>query len=67
MPAKLKTQPTAAPTRKVLFGAVAGVLAYLLSVSAAQIWGAEIPPEIATAIPVFAALATSYVVRDREE
>ncbi|TVS18811.1 MAG: hypothetical protein EA417_02180 [Gammaproteobacteria bacterium] len=63
---ELKTQPTAAPTRKVLFGAVAGILVYLLTFASGHVWGAEIPGEIASAIPVLAALATSYIVRDRD-
>jgi putative flippase GtrA len=67
MPEKLVDQPSAKPTRKVLFGTIAGVVGYALMVAAAQVWGPELPDEIAQAIPVLAALATSYVVRDREQ
>ena len=67
MPEKLVDQPSSKPTRKVLFGTVAGVVGYALMVLAAHVWGPEIPDEIAQAIPVLAALATSYIVRDREQ
>ena len=67
MPDKLVDQPSSKPTRKVLFGTVAGVVGYALMVAAAHVWGSDIPDEIAQAIPVLAALATSYIVRDREQ
>ena len=67
MPDRLIAQPTAAPTRKVLYGAVAGVVGYALTYAATHVWGTSIPDQIAQAIPVLAALATSYIVRDREQ
>jgi hypothetical protein len=61
----LVDQPSSAPTRKVLFGALAGVLTWSLSALLGTVFPGEIPPEIGSAIPVLAALGTSYMVRDR--
>ena len=61
-------QPTKAPTRKVLTGAVAGII----TAAATQLLGNLGPawldflamPEIASSLPVIAYFAASYLVRD---
>ncbi len=67
----LVTQPSAAPTRKVLVGAVAGVLAAGLNHALAALVGSHAvfawlgDPDVRSAVPIAAAFGAAYLVRDR--
>lgn len=61
-------QPTAAPTRKVLTGAVAGVLTAITTQLLARLGPAWLDflatPALASGLPVIATFAAAYLVRD---
>lgn len=59
-------QPTAAPTRKVLTGAVAGVLTAITTQLLARLEWLDFLalPEVASGLPVIASFAAAYLVRD---
>jgi len=59
-------QPTAAPTRKVLTGAVAGVLTAITTQLLAQLEWLDFlaMPELASGLPIIAYFVAAYLVRD---
>lgn len=57
-------QPTAAPTRKVTAGALAGAVT-ILAVFVFGQFGVDIPAEVSSSVTVLLTFAASYVVRDR--
>lgn len=61
-------QPTAAPTRKVLTGAVAGILTAIATQLLGNLGPAWLDflatPALASGLPVVAYFAASYLVRD---
>ena len=61
-------QPTAAPTRKVLIGAIAGVLTAITTQLLGYLGPAWLDflamPEVASGLPVIASFVAAYLVRD---
>lgn len=70
---ELVSQPTLAPTRKVIAAAVAGIIAaaltsWLEKTSETTQWLDFLAvPTVSEAVPVLAALAAAYVVKERRE
>jgi uncharacterized membrane protein YjjB (DUF3815 family) len=60
-------QPTAAPTRKMQYTAVVGVLAWGITTALGRYFGADIPADLGAAIPILAGTLAGYVVRERAD
>lgn len=58
-------QPTAAPTTKVQAGFAWGTVTILLAYSIKQIWGVELPNEVAQALTVIISFLAAYFTRER--
>lgn len=65
MTTSLVKQPTAAPTRKVAFTAVAGAAFTVLVWVARDFYGIEVPGEVQGTIHTALAAAVGYFVKDR--
>lgn len=65
MATSLVTQPTAAPTRKVLFTAVAGAGVTIAVWIAKDFYGVEVPGEVQGTIHTALAAVVGYLVKDR--
>ena len=55
--------PTKTPGRKVGAGALAGAVT-VIGVYVAESFGAEVPPEVASAVTTVLSFVTSYLVRE---
>lgn len=63
---ELVDQPTARPTRKVQYTAVAGAITWAITAAVGHFFPeAPIPPELTLGIPVAAATLAGYLVRAR--
>lgn len=60
-------QPDGRPTQKVLFGALTGMVTWVLLNLAKMGFGEVIPDEFALGIPTIAAFVVSYFIRDTVE
>lgn len=65
MTTPLVKQPTAAPTRKVAFTAIAGAAFTAVVWVAKDFYGVEVPGEVQGAVHTALAAAVGYLVKDR--
>jgi len=71
MSKELVTQPTAAPSRKVLMGAIGGVLAAAINHGLSMLVGSDPnwiwldDPTVRSAVPIIAAAAAGYMFKER--
>ncbi len=66
-PTILVDQPTAAPTRKVAFGATAGALATIIAWASSQFAGVVLPPGVEGALAVAITFCIGWGTRDEAQ
>lgn len=59
-------EPTAAPTRKVIAGALAGALSIVVAYCVKQFTHTDVPPEISAALQTIFTVVVMYAVPDAE-